>query len=114
MKLKIKRNQSKKLMGGIAFELEAKADLNEHEMDLVKKYRVDKEVLMKKEINIPLTNKVYIMDITIGSLINGQTFKGDNIAEILEYENNVIEACNTFKSYIQAMEQFGGEEVIEI
>ena len=36
------------------------------------------------------------------------------ITEILAYENNVIEACNTFKDYIKAIEQFGGEEVIEI
>ena len=114
MKLKIKRNQSKKLMGGIAFELEAQVELSEHERDLVKKYKADKEVLLKKEINIPLTDKAIVLDITIGSLMGEQVFKADNIATVLESEKNVIEACNTFKDYIKAMEQFGGEEVIEI
>jgi len=78
MKLKIKRNQSKKLMGGIAFELEAQVDLDEHEKELIKKYKAYKEVLLKKEINIPLTSKAIVLDITIGSLMGRQMFKVDN------------------------------------
>ena len=78
MKLKIKRNQSKKLMGGIAFELEAQVDLDEHEKELIKKYKADREVLLKKEVSIPLTGKAIVLDITIGSLVGGQTFKVDN------------------------------------
>lgn len=112
MKLRITRDQSKKLMGGASFELTAKVDLTDKEAELVKKYKADKEVLMDGVVvifgkSIPVTT-------TIGNLVSGETFKCSNIGEIIEYEENVIASCKTFKSYISAMEQFGGEEIIEI
>lgn len=48
-----------------------------------------------------------------GSLMNGQAFKCNDIAEILEYEKNVKESCEAFKNYLEVMKNFGGEEVIE-
>jgi len=113
MKLIIKRDQAKKLIGGISFELQAKVELSKEETDLVLKYKADKEVLMEKEIKIPFTGKSLILNITIGSLMGGQTFKCNDIGEILEYEKNVKESCEAFKNYIEIMASFGGEEVFE-
>ena len=112
MKLTITRNQSKKLLGGTNFELTAKVTLTGEEEALVKKYKADKEVLMEKEVTF--FGKPLVLTITAGNLISGETYSCNNIAEILGYEENIIESCKIFKSYIQAMEQFGGEEVIEI
>ncbi len=53
------------------------------------------------------------MNITIGGLMGGQSFKCNDIAEILEYEKNVKESCESFKNYLEIMKHFGGEEVIE-
>lgn len=114
MKLNIKKEQAKKLIGGIGFELQAKVELSREEKDLVIKYKADKEVLMEKEIKIPFTGKAIILNITIGSLLNGQTFKCKDIGEILEYEKNVKESCEAFKNYIEVMASFGGEEAFEI
>lgn len=113
MQLVIKKDQSKKLMGGMSFELLAKVQLTENEAALVSKYKADKEVLMKKEFKIPFTGRAIVLNITIGSLIAGQTFKCNDIGEILEYENSVKESCEAFKNYIEVMGSFGGEEVIE-
>lgn len=113
MKLIIKRDQSKKLMGGISFELHARIELTDEESSLVAKYKADKEILMKKEIKIPFTGKSIVLNITIGSLMAGQVFKCNDIGEVLEYENSVKESCGSFKNYIEVMGSFGGEEIIE-
>jgi ethanolamine utilization protein EutA (predicted chaperonin) len=113
MKLVIRKEQSKKMMGGISFVLHAQVDLTDEELDLVHKYKAYKQVLMNKQLKIPFTSKTLSLNITIGSLINGQTFNCNDIGEILEYENSVKESCESFKNYIEVMASFGGEEIIE-
>ncbi len=113
MKLFITRDQAKGLLGGVKFELRARTELTDEERELVKKYKANKEVLLQKEIKIPFTTKIILLSINIGGLMQGQTFKCKDIADILEYETNVKEACETFKNYIEVMKNFGGEEVIE-
>lgn len=113
MKLFITRDQSKGMMGGVKFELSARVQLTNEEAELIKKYKADKEVLMKKEIKIPFTGRAFNLDITIGSLSNGQAFKVNDIGEILETENLIKESCENFKKYLMAMKSFGGEEVIQ-
>lgn len=88
-------------------------ELINEEAELIKKYKADKEVLLKKEIKIPFTGRSIVLDITIGSLVNGQTFKCNDISEILEYEKSIKESCELFKNYITVMKHFGGKEVIE-
>ena len=113
MRLVLRKNQAKKLMGGISFELQAIAELTDEERELVRKYKADKEILMKKEVKIPFTGRSLVLNITIGSLMMGQTFNCNDIAEILEYDKIVRESCESFKNYIEVMGSFGGEEVIE-
>jgi hypothetical protein len=38
---------------------------------------------------------------------------GTFIAEILETEKSVKEACEAFKNYLEVMKHFGGNEIIE-
>ena len=113
MKLYITRDQAKRLLGGVKFELRARTELTNEEAELIIKYKADKEVLLHKEVKIPLTGRSIILNLTIGSLMNGQTFKCNDIAEILEYEKNIKESCEAFKNYLEVMKNFGGEEVIE-
>lgn len=111
MKLFIKREQAKGFLGGVKFELNARVELNNEEAELVKKYQVEKEVLLKKEVDF-LGSKIPI-DITIGSLVAGQKFKCNEVPQVVMYEIEVKEACKTFKTRIDIMKSFGGEEVIE-
>ncbi len=113
MKLFITRDQSKGLLGGTKFELSAKVELTNDEANLVKKYKADKEVLLKKEIKIPFTGRALELDIKIENLVTGQTFKCADVGDILETEKNVKEAAENFKKYIEVMKNFGGQEVIE-
>ena len=113
MRLRISRDQARGLLGGVKFELKARVELRSEEVDLIRKYRADNEVLVEREIKIPLTNKVFTLGININGLVNGQTFKCKDVAEILETEKSVKDACEAFKNRIEAMKHFGGEEVIE-
>lgn len=113
MKLFIVKGQSKKLLGGVNFDLNAKVELTPEESELIKKYKADKEILLQKDIQIPFTKKVIVLAINIGGLVIGQNFKCKDIADIVEYEKNVKEACETFKTYLEIMASFGGEEIIE-
>lgn len=112
-KLYIKKDQSQGVFGGIKFDLTARVELTSEEAGLVKKYKADKETLLKKEVRIPLTGKSLVIDVTIGSLVTGQIFKCNDIAEILEYEKSVKEFCEGFKNYLEVMKGFGGEETVE-
>jgi len=113
MKLFITKSQPKGLMGRVKFEFKARVELTPEESELVGQYRTNKELLLKKEIKIPLTGRSLMVNITIESLMRGEAFKCNNIAEILEYEEMVKEGCKIFKNYIEVMKSFGGEEVIE-
>jgi len=113
MKLIITRDQGKGMFGGVKFQLDAKVELTSEESAVIKKYKADKEVLLSREVKIPFTGKSINLAITIDSLVSGQTFKCNDIAEILESEKSVKEACESFKNYIMVMNHFGGQEVIE-
>lgn len=113
MKLYISKKQASGMLGGIKFELSARVELNPEEAGLVNKYKAQKEVLLKKQISIPLTGRALVINLTIGSLTTGQTFKCDDIGEILEYEKNVKESCEAFRNYLAVMKNFGGEEIYE-
>jgi hypothetical protein len=113
MKLAIVRKQASGMFGGVKFEFQAKVNLTPEESALINKYKADKEVLLKKDVKIPFTGRALSFDLTIAALVNGQTFKCNDIAEILEYESNVKESCQTFHNYLKVMASFGGEETIE-
>ena len=113
MKLFITRDQAKGLLGGVKFELSARVELSPQEAEVVKRYKADKEVLVQKEVAIPLTGKVLNLGLTIGSLTSGQNFKCADVSEILATERNVKEACSAFATYLQVMSNFGGQEVFD-
>lgn len=113
MKLYIQRDQAKKLLGGVKFELSGRVELTPAESELVRKYKVEKETLVKSEVKIPFTGRSISIDLTIGTLMDGQTFKCNDIAEILEMEKTLKDSCGAFKHYLDLMNHFGGEEVIE-
>jgi hypothetical protein len=113
MQLRLTRGQSTKMFGGVRFELHARATLTAEEAELINRYKVDDEKLMEKHIKIPFTDRALTIKITIGSLINGQSFKCNDISEILQYEEEVKQSCATLRKVIEVMKTFGGEEVIE-
>lgn len=113
MRLHLKRGQSTKFFGGVRFELEAKAKLTSEEAELISKYKVQDEVLTEKHIKIPLTDRALVIKITIGSLTAGQTFKCNDIGDIVQHEAEIKASCERLIQLVGIMKTFGGEEVIE-
>ena len=108
MKLIIKRDQDKGFMGGMKFLTSFRVELTPEESELVIKYKAHKEPLTyteKKGVNIP--------GLKINDLINGVTYKAKDITIVLNNEEVIKDACNSFKTYLDVMASFGGEEVIE-
>lgn len=101
MKLIIKRDQDKGFLGGISFILEAQVVLTPEEKELVKKYKAHNEILYTKEAY------------TIKDLLNGVRQKCKDVTILLNGEKVYKEACNYFKTLLEVMASFGGEEVIE-
>lgn len=113
MKLHLKKNQASKLFGGVKFELEAKVVLTAEESALINKYKVQDEVLVEKTIKIPFTDRGIVIKMTIGSLVSGQTFKCNDIAEIIGYVDTIKGSCENFRNFLEVMKSFGGEEIID-
>ncbi len=114
MKLIIKRDQKAQtgLFGGhkgMTFILSYRVQLTPAELELVKKYKVEMH---------PLTYVTYrdgnkIPKDTISSLMQGGTEEMEEITVLLNNEETVKNACKDFKTLLDVMASFGGEEVFE-
>jgi len=103
MKLIIKRDQDKGLMGGMNFILEAKVVLTQDESELVQKYKAHKEVLYTAG-----GREYKISDMTYGI-----RDKAKDVSVLLNNEEVYKEACEHLKTLLEVMASFGGEQVIE-
>lgn len=103
MKLIIKRDQDRGFLGGINFVLEARVELTPEEEELVKKYKAHREIIYTKR------ERPY----TIGDLLSGVRDKFKDITLLLNNEEVYKEACKNFKTLLEVMASFGGEEATE-
>jgi len=112
VKLIIKRNQKEKkdVFGaykGVTFILNCRIELDSVEQELVSKYNASDQVLTYKESQDS-------PDLTLNQLINGVTAELDDIGVMMNKEEVIKKACESFKNRLMIMATFGGEEVIDI
>lgn len=120
MKLMLKRDQNKSLIGGtVKFILEARAELDECEAENVKKYKIGKTLLYT---NIEdkgagllgaVTRAMKGIEVTINDLVNGKQIECKDIIEMIETERQIKSACENFKNVLETAASFGGEEIVE-
>ena len=115
MKLILTKSQSKGLLRGVRFEVKVEVELTDDEKDLIRHYKLEYEVLLsKKLVNIwgqPTDDDV---NVTVSNLLNGEVYKCKDLGEVIAYSNNLVNACETLKSYLIVAGSFGGQEVIDI
>jgi len=114
MKLMIRRNQRAQtgLLGGhrgMVFVLTCRVELTPAEQELVRKYQAEMH---------PLTfgtdrNGNQVAKDTVYSLTKGTTEEMNDITVLLNNEQVVRNACRDFKTLLDVMASFGGEEVVE-
>ena len=113
MKLIIKRDQKAQtgIFGGhkgYVFILSYRVELTPEEQALVAKYRAEDYPLTyitRQDVKIPKD--------TIKTLTQGVTEELKDIKILLNNEEVVKGACKDFKTLLEVMASFGGEEVIE-
>jgi hypothetical protein len=114
MKLVIRRDQKPQtgILGGhkgMVFLLSCRVVLTQEEQALVKKYKAESHPLTFVTDNAG--NRV--PKDTVSSLMRGVTEEMKDITVLLNNEEVVKDACQSFKTLLQVMATFGGEEVID-
>jgi hypothetical protein len=125
MKLLLRRDQKSGLLGGsITFTLEVRADLSQEELANIRRYKLGKTVLYTRgEIAEPgkgliglasrVAFKMLNISVSVDDLVGGKRIDCKDIVEMLAVEEQIKQACETFKSVLEAAAHFGGEEAIE-
>ena len=114
MRLIIKRDQKAQtgIFGGhkgMTFLLSCRVELKPEEQALVTKYKAEHHPLT---FTTDRDGKKIPKD-TISSLVQGNTEEVRDITVLLNNEEVVKKACEEFKTLLNVMATFGGEEVIE-
>lgn len=128
IKLKIKRSQSRNVMGKVTFSVHFIAELSPDARDAVKHYHFGKTVLYQKPLEWKLSIYAIVTfwrsiwlwltrsrwQITVNDLVRGRTVRCKHILDVLQTEEDVREAAEIFGKIIRAASWFGGEEIVEL
>ncbi|OHC69533.1 MAG: hypothetical protein A3H93_15500 [Rhodocyclales bacterium RIFCSPLOWO2_02_FULL_63_24] len=125
MKLLLRRDQKSGMLGvgKITFTLDVRAELTEEEKSHIKKYKLGETMLYERDkivggsgllgLASRFALKMMNLSISVNDLTNGKQVECKDIVEMLAVEEQIKEACETFKAVLTAAAHFGGEEVIE-
>jgi hypothetical protein len=113
------------LGGKITFQLSVRADLTAEEREAIRKYKLGDTMLYARE-RLQIEDQTvasharfllkHAMNLTIYAkdLSEGKVIECKDILEMMAAEEQVKEAAQGFAAMLQAANQFGGEEVIEL
>lgn len=126
MKLLLRRDQKSGMlsMGKISFILDVRAELTDEEQANIKKYKLGDTMLYERDKLIHagsgllgLASRLAInamnISVSVNDLTVGKKIECKDVVEMLAVEEQIKEACQTFKAVLTAASQFGGEEVYE-
>lgn len=131
MQLKLRRSQKTGLTGTPIFILDVMAELTSEETELVKKYKLKNQLVYTSEaadqnlakadagswagLGGALLDRVTKRSFTLGDLVNGQHLECKDLGEVVATEDQVHQACQNIRGYIDVARQFdGSEQIVEI
>jgi hypothetical protein len=134
VKLILKKEESKKglLSGKSKFVIVAKVELTANEKETYSHFNLSNMLLYKAEANnesfrqygstggtkidlfARLLLKKKLPEIKAFELVAGITFEDEHVLSIIETEQRVIEAANTFEAALKAASTFLGEKVLDL
>lgn len=124
MKVLLRRDQKAGMMGigKVTFILDVRAELTDEEKNNVKKYKLGDTMLYERAkieggsgllgLASRLALKAMNISLSVDDLTKGKQIECKDIVEMLAVEEQIKEACQTFKAVLSAAAQFGGEEVL--
>ena len=126
MKVLLRRDQKSALLGGgITFTLDVRAQLTDEESSNIKKYKLGKTMLYQKMemadrgkgllgVASRVAFKMMNISVSVDDLVSGKRVECKDIVEMRAVEEQIKEACETFKDILETAAHFGGEEVLEL
>jgi len=129
MKLVLRREQRKNLIGRIVFNLDVRADMSGDEQDAIERYALGDMLLYEKysleakgrgiigrfiAILVRLAHNAINTSVKARDLIEGKRVQCGNIAEMVVIETEIRDEAATLGKLIKAAMSFGGEEAIPI
>lgn len=127
MKVLLRRDQKTGVlgMGKVSFTLDIRAELSPEEQAHIKKYKLGDTVLYASHALLNrgsgllglITRLIFRaknMSVSVDDLAKGKQIACKDIIEMLAVEEQLREACKTFKAVLTAAAHFGGEEVLDI
>jgi hypothetical protein len=140
MLLKIKRSQKSSLMGKAVFGLSFRADVSKEELALIDKYKLGRTMVYSSEAfqkNAAIASTMgqgeslkeqgagllvgmkslasallFNLKVTIDDLIHGKYLEMKDLQELLSAEEQIVQACQNLKAYLEAAQGFDGREVV--
>ncbi|MCK9345061.1 MAG: hypothetical protein M0P64_02970 [Candidatus Pacebacteria bacterium] len=126
MKVLLRRDQKAGMMGmgKVSFILDVRAELSDEEQEHIKKYKLGETMLYERDKVIDpgsgllgaasrFALKALNISLSVNDLSKGKQIECKDIVEMLAVEDQIKEACKTFKAVLTAASQFGGEEALE-
>jgi hypothetical protein len=126
MKLLLRRSQKDGMMGigKVTFILDVRADLTDEEKGHIKKYKLGDTMLYERDKIIDpgrgllglasrMAFKMMNISVSVDNLTKGKQIECKDVVEMLAVEEQIKEACETFKAVLTAAASFGGEEIIQ-
>lgn len=126
MKVLLRKDQKAGMMGmgKVSFILNVRAELTGEEQANIKKYKLGDTMLYERDKLISpgsgliglasrLAFKAMNITVSVDDLTKGKQIECKDIVEMLAVEDQLKEACQTFKAVLTAAAHFGGEEVLE-
>jgi len=112
-------------MGKMSFILDVRAELSEEERSNISKYKLGNTMLYERATLVEkgsgligaasrLAFKMMNLTVSVDDLSKGKQIECKDIVEMIAVEDQIKEACQTFKAVLTAAASFGGEEVVEI
>lgn len=124
MKVLLRRDQKAGMMGmgKIAFTLNIRAELSGDEEANIKKYKLGDTMLYERNkivggsgligVASRLALRAMNLTVSVDDLSKGKQIDCKDIVEMIAVEDQLKEACQTFKEVLTAAASFGGEEVL--
>jgi hypothetical protein len=121
MELLLERSQRSAMLGAVKFSVKATARLTSEEQELVRKYKLADVLLYEKGADKMaaatgtmsfLAARFMQMRVTVTDLMQGKTFEGKDLAEVLAAQDQIKEAVGNLRDLLVASKNFDGEEVL--
>ena len=125
MKLILRREQRKGMLGKMIFALSVRADISPEDVQAIQQYKLGGAILYEDRpladrgkgllgLASRMVHHMTNMSVSVHDLTYGKVIECKDVVEMLAVEEQLREAAKTFSNILNAAKHFGGDEVIDL